>query len=334
MAHIHFLARRLAWPGFLLLGLSGSALAFQSASPIINFVLVYLGTFALIALAERLLPFEQSWLESDGETLNDIGHTLLTKGVVEVLSGLGVVFPMLAAKVFAASQFLRIGGWPVHVPLPLQVVLALIIAEFGLYWAHRLAHEHLNLWRFHALHHSVERLWVVNTGRFHVVDSVFKITLSQVPLYLLGAPVEVFLWVGAVTAFIGILTHCNLDVVTGPLDYVFSTPRLHRWHHSLNLREGNSNYGENLVLFDQLFGTYFNPDRQPGTHIGITGRIAKGFFAQLAQPFSQKGRKQILGAKPKAYYEAQIAAELEKERLEHFQEKRRPVFRLKMPRTK
>ena len=39
-----------------------------------------------------------------------------------------------------------------------QVALGLVIAEFGLYMAHRLAHEHLSLWRFHALHHSVERL--------------------------------------------------------------------------------------------------------------------------------------------------------------------------------
>jgi sterol desaturase/sphingolipid hydroxylase (fatty acid hydroxylase superfamily) len=90
-------------------------------------------------------------------------------------------------------------------PMPVQVLLALVIAEFGLYSAHRLAHEHLALWRFHALHHSVTRLWVVNTGRFHFLDSLFKIVVSQAPLYLLGAPLDVFLWVGAVTRIYGAL---------------------------------------------------------------------------------------------------------------------------------
>jgi sterol desaturase/sphingolipid hydroxylase (fatty acid hydroxylase superfamily) len=189
--------------------------------------------------------------------------------------------------------------WPDHWPMAFQVVLGLVIAEFGLYMAHRLAHEHLSLWRFHALHHSVERLWVINTGRFHFIDTLFKIALGQIPLYLLGAPLPVFLWIGAVTAFIGLLTHCNVDMRTGPLDLIFSTPRLHRWHHSKVLAEGNTNYGENLVIWDQLLGTFHNPPRPSSTDIGITGKVAKGFLAQLAQPFSRKGRKEIIGKKPK-----------------------------------
>jgi len=43
------------------------------------------------------------------------------------------------------------------------------LAEFGFFWAHRLADEWPLLWRFHAIHHSVTRLWFVNTGRFHQV---------------------------------------------------------------------------------------------------------------------------------------------------------------------
>lgn len=118
--------------------------------------------------------------------------------------------------------------------------MAVITAEFGLYWLHRIAHERLFFWRFHALHHSVTRLWVINTGHFHIGDSLFKVALSQVPLYLLGAPLELFWWLGAVTAFMGILTHCNVDMRTGFFDYAFSTPRL---HHSKEIREGNTNYG-------------------------------------------------------------------------------------------
>jgi sterol desaturase/sphingolipid hydroxylase (fatty acid hydroxylase superfamily) len=241
------------------------------------------------------MPFEEQWLHRDGETMNDVAHTLLNKGGVQIAAAIGATAPMAIATAAHPIANGALQMWPETWPLALQVVLGLIIAELGLYIAHRAAHEVLTLWRFHALHHSVQRLWVVNTGRFHLIDSLFKIALSQIPLYLLGAPLPVFLWIGAVTAFIGLLTHCNIDVRTGPLDLVFSTPRLHRWHHSRVLAEGNTNYGENLVLWDQIFGTYFKPDRRPPTDIGISGRVADGFIGQLLQPFSASGARKILG---------------------------------------
>lgn len=289
------------WPGVFVFGLIGSYFAFASPHPILAFVIVYFIAFGLLALFERILPYEQVWLANDGETFNDVAHTLLTKGLVEALSGLSAIFPMLAAQILRPLAGLEFGIWPNSWPMFFQVVLAVVVAEFGLYWAHRIAHERLFFWRFHALHHSVTRLWVVNTGRFHFMDSLFKIALSQAPLYLLGAPVAVFLWVGAVTAFIGILTHCNVAVRTGILDYVFSTPRLHRWHHSKDLREGNTNYGENIVIFDMIFGTFYNPDRPSSTDIGISGTIANGFVSQLAQPFTRKGVSEILGRKPRSH---------------------------------
>ena len=132
-----------------------------------------------------------------------------------------------------------------------------------------------------------------------MVDSIVKAALSQVPLYLLGAPLPVFLWVGAVPAFIGLLTHCNIEMRTGFLDWVFSTPRLHRWHHSRDVKVGNTNYCENVVLWDQLLGTYHNPPYPSSTDIGIKGEIAKSFWTQLTQPFTKEGVRQILGRRKK-----------------------------------
>lgn len=287
------------WPAFFLFGLTGADFAFRSSTPLLWFNVVYLTVVASIGIAERLMPYEKSWLSKDGETFNNIAHTLLSKGAVQVAAAIAATAPMGVATLAKSFWVAPLPIWPHDWPLLLQVVLGLVIAELGLYAAHRAAHESLFIWRFHALHHSVGRLWVVNTGRFHFVDSLFKIALSQAPLYLIGAPLPVFLWIGAVTAFIGLLTHCNLDVRTGPLDYVFSTPRLHRWHHSRLLAEGNTNYGENLVLWDQIFGTYFNPPRPSSIDIGISGRVSESFLGQLVQPFSAKGARQILGRKPK-----------------------------------
>jgi ornithine lipid hydroxylase len=300
ISHFRRIISYLIWPGIFCGGLIGAHFAFQSTSHLLWFNVVYLSVVATIALFERLMPYEETWLGGDGETFNNLAHTLLSKGGVQIAAAIGTSAPM-AVAILAQPVFVPpVRLWPDAWPMFFQVVLGLVIAEFGLYWAHRLAHEHNSLWRFHALHHSVESLWVINTGRFHIVDSLIKIALSQIPLYLLGAPLEIFLWIGAVTAFIGLLTHCNIEVRTGPLDWIMSTPRLHRWHHSKLLAEGNTNYGENLVIWDQVFGTYFNPPRPSSTDIGISGRVARTFLGQLAQPFSNKGYREIMGRKPKA----------------------------------
>ncbi|MEI2300921.1 sterol desaturase family protein [Ensifer sp. MJa1] len=289
------LLRYLSWPLVFFLGLLGSSFAFASAHPMLAFAAVYAAAVFGLYVLERYIPYEKLWLQSDGETVNDIGHTLTTKGLLHLAGLIAVVFPMYAANILQPLAAFQFSIWPSAWPMPVQVALGVVIAEFGLYWSHRIAHERLFFWRFHALHHSVTRLWVINTGRFHVADSLFKVAMSQVPLYCLGAPLPVFWWLGAVSAFIGILTHCNVDMRTGLFDFVFSTPRLHRWHHSKDLREGNMNYGENVVVWDLLFGTYYNPDRPSSTDIGIKGEIAEGFLKQLAQPFTKEGVRQILG---------------------------------------
>jgi sterol desaturase/sphingolipid hydroxylase (fatty acid hydroxylase superfamily) len=166
------------------------------------------------------------------------------------------------------------------------VILGLTVAEFGLYWAHRLAHEWVPLWRFHAVHHSSTKLWFFNTGRFHFVDTLKSMVFATPLLLGAGAPGDVIIWVGAITGFIGILTHCNVRMSFGWINFVFNTPGLHRWHHSMDLREGNKNYGENLMLWDLLFGTFYDDARRrPPAQIGIREAMPPTFLGQLAAPF-------------------------------------------------
>jgi ornithine lipid hydroxylase len=286
----------LIWPGLYCTGLLGTYFALGSGHPLVWFNVAYLSVAVCIGLIERVMPHEKSWLDHDHQTLADLSHTLFNKGIVQVIAAVATSLTMATATAIEPQAHAPLHLWPSQWPLAFQVVLGVVIAELGLYIAHRGAHEFPLLWRFHALHHSVERLWVVNTGRFHIVDTFLMIALSQTPLYLLGAPLPVFLWISGVTAFTGLLTHCNIAVRTGPLDWIFATPGLHRWHHSKNLDEGNQNYGENIVIWDLLLGTYYNPRRRPPADIGIQGQIAPSFFSQFLQPFTAKGFREILGS--------------------------------------
>ena len=284
-----------AWPALMTICVVIFAIGSANGVYILAFNIAYIFLALSLFFLERKMPFYDEWRRPDGQLLSDIGHTITSKGTVQVL--------LVFSGVIGLTELLKpvgepapYGIWPREWPFWLQVILGVYVAEFMLYWAHRLGHEVPFLWRFHAVHHSVERLWIINTGRFHFVDSALSITMSLALLALLGAPMEIVQWLSAITAFIGILTHCNVDLKFGPLSYVFNTPELHHWHHSMDLREGNKNYSENVMIWDQLFGTYVNPkDRPPPVTIGIEEYMPPKFWQQLLWPFlSIETRKRII----------------------------------------
>lgn len=294
METIKNFVRYTSWPLLVVSCLLITAYGMAVGSPVLYFNFAYLFLIVILFFLEWWLPYEPEWKNPDGQTFANIAHTISSKGTVQLL--------LLWGGVIGLSEYMKpvadahaYGIWPRSWLLGLQVIIGLYVMEFGLYWAHRFGHLNALFWRFHSIHHSVTRLWFVNTGRFHFMDSLFKISLSLPLLLILGAPMEVIQWVSAVTAFIGLLTHCNVNMRLGPLNYVFSTPQIHRWHHSKRLSEGNRNFGENLVFWDQVFGTYINPlDRRPPVKIGITDHMPPKFLHQIVWPFlTVKARQRL-----------------------------------------
>lgn len=269
------------WPLLFAASLAITWIGVREDQAVLVFNFTYLGLALAIAALERAMPHESTWLENDGQIVPDIAHTVLNKGVAQVIV---VVVTFMGIADWLAPH----GGefWPTSWPLALQTVLALLVIEFFLYWKHRLAHEWPPLWRFHAVHHSVTRLWFLNTGRFHLVDTLTGLAVAMPLLLLLGAPKDVLVLVSAITAIVGILTHANVQMECGWLNYIFNTPSLHRWHHSKVKEEGNTNYGENLVIFDQIFGTFYYPPGRPPSDIGIEHAMPETFTGQLRAPFT------------------------------------------------
>lgn len=287
-----------SWPGVLAAAVAGTALGFALGQPVLCFYPTYALFMGALMLLERMLPHESRWTEADGQIAADLGHTLVSNVAVQgVLTFSGMIgFSALARRLGGSG----IALWPTAWPLAAQVALGLVVLEFTLYWAHRLAHERRSLWHFHAVHHSVERLWAVNSGRFHFVDAVKSVLPGVALLTLLGAPLEVLTWLSAIGAFVGTMTHCNVAMRFGWLSLLFNTPDVHRWHHSKDLREGNKNYGETLMIWDLVFGTYFNAERRPPVDIGIAEAMPPGFLDQLVWPFRRLLARRPAAAHPEA----------------------------------
>ena len=190
-------------------------------------------------------------------------------------------------------------------PFALRLLLGLIVAEVGTYWAHRWTHVSPFLWQFHAVHHAPPHIdWMINV-RAHPFDIVFTRLCGLVPLYILGLgsvhggnqghllPVYVTLF-GTVWAF---FIHANIRWRLGILERLIATPAFHHWHHT-NDAHRDRNFAALLPLLDRLFGTYHLPAEWPPCY-GIDATLPESAARQLLEPMGlRKAAPPVLPGEP------------------------------------
>lgn len=132
-----------------------------------------------------------------------------------------------------------------------------ISTAFIYYWLHRVSHESLLFWRTHATHHHINKMGCMRGARTHPLEYLALSLSSPIILALLGASTEVIAVQAAFGAWNGKLNHSNLPLTSMPVyDWVFATAQQHHVHHAAALRQANTNYGCNIILWDRVFGTY------------------------------------------------------------------------------
>jgi sterol desaturase/sphingolipid hydroxylase (fatty acid hydroxylase superfamily) len=158
--------------------------------------------------------------------------------------------------------------WLFQQPLAARIVAYIIIADFGGYWMHRLTHTRF-VWRVHHFHHSITQMyWFAG-----VRDTVGQQTISNLPYVLwspllVGAPPGVFVGLLYMNIVTNHWMHMNFCWRTNWLEYVFVTPRSHLIHHSSSREHYDSNFGVILSVWDRLFGTWRDPDKNEVTEVG------------------------------------------------------------------
>ncbi|MEM1131844.1 MAG: sterol desaturase family protein [Pseudomonadota bacterium] len=220
------------------------------------------------ATLERLMPYSRKWLEGDNDMSVDI--MMLISGAF--WNGFA---KYLMAVLFVVSlvEFLEPYGhglWPSELPGVVQVFLFLLIKDFFRYWLHRAMHENPFLWRFHAAHHSVKRLYWLNGIRSHPIEVVGQAFFYVLPFALLQPSAEIIMVSIFMQLSIGMFQHSNIDLNLHFWEYIFSIGDNHRYHHYPNKDVGDSNYGGEFIVWDILFGTFHKvKGERPHDEIGI-----------------------------------------------------------------
>jgi sterol desaturase/sphingolipid hydroxylase (fatty acid hydroxylase superfamily) len=244
------------------------------------------GAIGLSFAAERILPYDKSWNADRGDTGRDIAHALVNETLI--LSSVAAL-PAVAAVAPEAAEV-----WPGHWPFPAQVMLAILAADAGITLMHFASHKIGLLWRFHAVHHSVERFYGFNGLMKHPLHQAAETIAGLAPLLLAGMPEGVASALAAAVAVQLLLQHSNADYWAGPLTHLLALNQGHRFHHVKWPGIGDVNFGLFTLVWDYLLGThsYVANRRFTSADLGMAARphYPGRYLAQLGEPFRRRGR--------------------------------------------
>lgn len=245
------------------------------------------GSLALIYLViEFLFPYERRWSMTLRSLMADLKFIVLNTAVVAGLSALLAVFTItLSGDLQGPAK-----NWPIA----LQLVVCLLIFEAMNYAIHRAMHEAPGrlgrlLWKTHAAHHLPPRLYLIMHAVFHPLNGIIIQAFAIImPVWLMGYSQEAVVMFLIINGMHGLISHFNVDVRMGWMNYIFVGPELHRYHHSADVNEAK-NYGATLSIYDQLFGTFVYHPGVPPRELGVDPNTGlppyERYFEVLAMPF-------------------------------------------------
>lgn len=250
------------------------------------FVLGTLTTAALFVPLERWRPLRPEQGPFRSGWLTDAEYFFASHALVQLMSVL-VMLPAIRLGGWLAVP--QLAEWVRAVPLLLQFLACVLVADLAQYWVHRAFHQVPWLWRFHLVHHSAERMDWLAGSRLHLVDIVITRGLVLLPLIALGFDERAVLAYLGFVSFHAVFIHANFAPRWPWLERWLVMPRFHHWHHGIEAEARDVNFAVHLPVLDRLFGTQHLGDGQWPAGYGVDGvRPPDGWLRQLLWPFGRR----------------------------------------------
>jgi sterol desaturase/sphingolipid hydroxylase (fatty acid hydroxylase superfamily) len=230
---------------------------------------------------EMILPLRPSQKRFRAHWGNDVVMLLVNGAVIQ----LGLL-ATAAAVVTAVHLWVPagLGGAVRSQPVWLQVIEVIVLADLGFYAAHRLFHAVPWLWRFHAVHHSIDEMDWLAGYRVHPLDQILTKTVSYLPLFVLGFSDAAMVVFVLIFRWQATWIHANTKLGLGPLRLVLATPHFHHWHHANAPEAIDKNFAGQLPLLDWLAGTLHLPSSMPARY-GTDMAVPTRYDRQMLFPF-------------------------------------------------
>ncbi|MFO6447614.1 sterol desaturase family protein [Erythrobacter sp. NE805] len=206
------------------------------------------------------------------------------------LTNAAVVVPLLAVPILTGTSLIPradalVAFWA-GLPGWVAVIAAILLIDLAAYWRHRVEHVRL-LWPVHAVHHADEAMNWLSVRRKHPLGEAFSMVCDNLVVIALGLPFWAIAGALVLRAWWGYFIHADVPWTLGPLGKVLISPAAHRLHHIRDETLMGANFGNTVVLWDWLFGTWLDPRPYANCDTGIA-EGTRDFLGELARPFEAR----------------------------------------------
>ena len=218
------------------------------------------GRIVLLLAIEYFFPAKPDWKMTWSSFKRDLKYMVMN-GSVAALVKLTAVWLALDLSRFNTGIVANTSIW-------LEVIVVILVFEFLQYWYHRMCHEGTGrwgawMWKVHLPHHLPDKVYLLMHPAGHPLNFLITLACINLPMVILGARPEAIFLYNALMGLQGLVSHFNVDLKTGPFNYILTGAELHRYHHSADIQEAK-NYGALTPFWDIIFGTFeYHPGRLP-----------------------------------------------------------------------
>lgn len=182
-----------------------------------------------------------------------------------IVVNFALAFLLLKTSDWVQANEFGIINWLPEMPLWFYVLLGVLLLDFfGAYLAHYVEHKVKPLWMVHLVHHSDQEVDTTTANRHHPIESLIRFSFTLTGVFLVGAPIGIVMLYQSLSLVATQFTHANIRLprrVDKALSWVLVSPDMHKIHHHYRLPYTDSNYGNIFSIWDRIFGTYMEMDR-------------------------------------------------------------------------
>lgn len=222
--------------------------------------LILVGGLTLFWLIEGGIPLFNFKYNKWRHALPNLFFTFTT-----IIVNFTLAFLLLKSADWVVANNFGIINWIPNMPLWMYVLVGILLMDFiGAYLAHYVEHKVKPLWMVHLVHHSDHKVDTTTANRHHPLESVIRFTFTLAGVFIIGAPIAIVMLYQSMSLVATQFTHANIKLpkkLDKALSYVLVSPDMHKVHHHYVLPYTDSNYGNIFSIWDRLFGTYMEFDR-------------------------------------------------------------------------
>jgi len=267
--------------------------------PTLHRSILLVGGIMFFWFLEGALPLFQFSYKKWKHAWPNLFFTLTT-----IIINFGLAFLLLKSTDWVTANNFGIINWLPDMPLGLYALLGVLLLDFfGAYLAHFVEHKVKPLWMVHLVHHTDHHVDTTTGNRHHPIESVIRFTFTILGVFIVGTPIAIVFLYQSLSVIFTQLTHANIKMprkLDKFMSYVFVSPDMHKVHHHYILPYTDSNYGNIFSIWDRLFGTYMELDRDKivyGVDV-FPDEVANGKIGELLkQPFQKYQKPTVIAHK-------------------------------------